>query len=206
MERRDALKVIGIGGLAPMVPRPSTPTAPQQPEPRRGPAGTPTDPDLLRPKVTWPKLLTEPELVTLVALCDLIIPADDKSPSASQVGVPDFINEWVSAPYDYQRGALVQLRGGLSWLNTESGRRFGKRFAEASASEQAAIADDICFEPRAKPDHVAAAKVFDMVRDLTATGFYTTREGMADLGYIGNVPLAQYSGPPPEVLKHLGLE
>jgi hypothetical protein len=205
MDRRDLLKVIGAGSALPILANPSVPAAPQPQPPPRGPAGTPSDPDLLRPKVTWEKVLTAPELATLAALCDLIIPADEHSPSASQVGVPDFINEWVSAPYDYQRGALVQLRGGLAWLNTEATRRFGRPFAALTGAEPAAIADDICYEPKATPEHRAAALVFDLVRDLTATGFYTTREGMADLRYVGNVPLQKFDGPPPEVLRHLGL-
>ncbi|MBM4186160.1 MAG: gluconate 2-dehydrogenase subunit 3 family protein [Gemmatimonadetes bacterium] len=205
MKRRIVLKVLGAGTVAPLIPRSPSPLPRGQPERRRGPAGTPSDPDLLRPTVTWAKQLTEGELVTLSALCDLIIPADDTSPSASAVGVPDFINEWVSAPYDYQRSVLIQLRGGLVWLNNESARRHGKSFASASPAEQAAIADQICYEPRVQPEYLAAARMFDLVRDLTATGFYTTREGMADLRYLGNVPLQKFDGPPPEVLRHLGL-
>ena len=206
MDRRDLIKVIGAGGTLPILTRGEAAEPSQSPQPPlRGPAGTPSDPDLLRPKVSWEKVLTPGEMTTLSALCDVIIPADDRSPSASQVGVPDFINEWVSAPYDYQRGALIQLRGGLAWLNTEAHRRFGRPFARLAAAELTAIADDICSEPRAKPQFVAAARVFDLVRDLAATGYYTTREGMNDLGYVGNVPLQKFDGPPPEVLKHLGL-
>lgn len=206
MDRRDLIKVIGAGSTLPILTRGEVAEPSQSPQPPlRGPAGTPSDPDLLRPKVSWEKVLTPAEMTTLTALCDVIIPADDRSPSASQVGVPDFINEWVSAPYDYQRSALIQLRGGLAWLNTEAQRRFGRPFTGLSAAELTAIADDICHEPRAKPEFVAAARVFDLVRDLAATGYYTTREGMNDLRYVGNVPLQKFDGPPPEVLKHLGL-
>lgn len=204
MDRRDAVKALGLSAALPVLGQSTAPQS-QEPPPRRGPAGTPSDPDLVRPKVPWPKVLTPAELVTLSALCDLLIPADDKSPSASQVGVPDFINEWVSAPYDYQRNALVQLRGGLAWLGAESVRRFGRPFAGLDGKQQTAIADDICYRPRARPEFQAAAQFFDFVRDLTATGFYTTREGMKDLQYIGNMALPKYDGPPPEVLKHLGL-
>ena len=205
MKRRDALKAIGLSTALPVLSQVDQPPKSVQPPLHRGPAGTPSDPDLIRPKVPWPKVLTGAELATLSALCDLLIPADSKSPSASQVGVPDFINEWVSAPYDYQRGALVQLRGGLAWIGTESAQRFGKPFPTLTDREQSAIADDICYRPRAKPAFQAAAQFFDFIRDLTATGFYTTREGMKDLQYIGNLALPKYDGPPPEVLKHLGL-
>lgn len=205
MERRDALKALGLAASLPVVTGSSDPIQPKPARLPRGPAGTPSDPDLLRPKVTWTKVLTPAELVTLSALCDLIIPADDKSPSASQVGVPDFINEWASAPYDYQRNALVQLRGGLAWLNTEATSRFGKPFATVTGAQQTTLCDEICYLPKAKPDQVAAAQFFDLVRDLSATGFYTTREGMRDLQYIGNVALPKYDGPPPAVLRHLGI-
>ena len=205
MERRDLVKVLGISAALPVLAgceRPNNET----PAPAiRGPAGTAADPDLLRPKVGWEKVLSAPELATLSALCDLIIPADEKSPSASQVGVPDFVNEWASAPYEYQRSALVRLRGGLAWLDTEAAKRFGEPFGPLTDDQKSRIADDICHAPRARPEFQAAAQFFDFVRDLTATGFYTTTEGMKDLQYIGNVALPRYDGPPAEVPKHLGL-
>lgn len=227
MGRREALKALAVSAVAvplagatPAVARalPVVETAPvaageadpatfvdPQGMPLAGPRGTPSDPDLLHPKVTWKMKLTAGELATLTALCDMIIPADAKSPSASAVGVPAYINEYVSAPSEWYQKALVQVRGGLAWLNTESNKRFGKTFARLSMGQKTAICDDICHEPRAKDEHKAAARFFDRVRDLTAEGFYTTDAGMKDLGYVGNVPLAKFDGPPPEVLKHLGL-
>lgn len=223
MGRRAALKVLAttavalpmVGGVAACasgergtdggasdaaggVPRATgTPTA--------GPRGTPSDPDLLNPKVTWEMKLTAAELTTLAALCDMIIPADDKSPSASRVGVPAYINEYVSAPSDWYQKALVQVRGGLLWLDVESTKRFGTAFHEITEAQRASICDDICYFPKAKPEFRQAARFFDRVRDLTAEGFYTTDEGMKDIGYVGNVALPSFDGPPPEVLKHLGL-
>jgi hypothetical protein len=173
--------------------------------PTAGPRGTPSDPDLLNPKITWAMKLTAAELVTLTALCDMIIPADETSPSASAVGVPAYINEYVSAPAEWYQKTLVQVRGGLVWINVESGKRFGKPFAALTDAQRTAICDDICYVPKAKPEFKQAAQFFDRVRDLTAEGFYTTDEGMKDIGYVGNVALASFDGPPPEVLKHLGL-
>lgn len=174
-------------------------------KPTVGPRGTLSDPDLLNPKITWEMQLTAAEMTTLTALCDVIIPADDTSPSASKVGVPAYINEYVSAPSDWYKRALVQVRGGLAWINVESARRFGKAFHEITDAQRTAICDDICYAPKAKPAFKQAAKFFDRVRDLTAEGFYTTDEGMKDIGYVGNVALPRFDGPPPEVLKHLGL-
>ncbi len=174
-------------------------------KPTVGPRGTLSDPDLLNPKITWEMQLTAAEMTTLTALCDVIIPADDTSPSASKVGVPAYINEYVSAPSDWYKRALVQVRGGLAWINVESAKRFGKAFHEITDAQRTAICDDICYAPKAKPEFKQAAKFFDRVRDLTAEGFYTTDEGMKDIGYVGNVALPKFDGPPPEVLKHLGL-
>jgi len=209
MDRRDVLRMLGVAAIAGRTDAARGASggagAGQEP-PAQGPAGTPSDPDLIRPKVWWSKTLTSGELTTLAALCDAVIPADDKSPSASAVGVPDFINEYASAPYESQRNDLLRIRGGLRWLEAEAAKRFGKPFAEATASEQAAICDDICWLPNAKPELRAAAGFFDLIRDLAATAFYTTREGMKDLGYVGNTPLRRFDGPPPEVLERLGLD
>lgn len=174
--------------------------------PTDGPRGTLSDPDLLNPKISWEMQLTSAELTTLAALCDMIIPADEKSPSASQVGVPAYVNEYVSAPFDRYKRALVQVRGGLIWLNVESAKRFGgKKFEELTNEQKTAICDDICYTKTAKPEFKQAAQFFDRVRDITAEGFYTTDEGMKDIGYVGNVALQSFDGPPPEVLRHLGL-
>ncbi len=171
-------------------------------------ARTLTDADLLKsyqPGDLWPRTFTPEELRPVTALCDLIIPADARSPSASKAGVPDFLDEWVSAPYPTQQADRKQIREGLAWLNAESQQRFGKDFAELAKPQQTTIGDDICFVPKAQPRNKAAAEFFAKVRDLTASGFYTTKEGMKDLKYIGNVRLPSFKGPPPEVLAYLKL-
>jgi Gluconate 2-dehydrogenase subunit 3 len=211
MKRRDALKVLGVAAAAsacrPGGDQTKTATGAGVPEAtREGPAGTPSDPDLIHPKIWWQKQMTPAELTTLAALCDTIIPEDDVSPSASVLGVPDYIDEWASAPYDWARDGLTQIRKGLAWLDTEADRRFGRAFAAITPDQRNAIADDICYLPKARPEHRDAAEFFDQVRDLTATGFYTTEPGMKDVGYVGNVPLDRFPPPPPEVLKRLGLE
>ncbi len=173
--------------------------------PGKGPRGTPADPILINPtpKVPWPMVLTKAELTTLAALCDTIIPADDKSPAASKVGAHEYINEIASEP---TRGTLlVQIRGGVMWINAESTKRFSKTYHELSDTERTAICDDICLVSKAKPEHMAGALFFDRVRDLTSGAFYTTPEGWKDIGYIGNVALPEFKGPPMEVLQKLGL-
>jgi gluconate 2-dehydrogenase gamma chain len=217
VSRREALKTIAVAASLPVLgslplheadaqAQPATASAPVRPASLlSGPRGTASDPDLLRPKKDWKRKLLASELVTLSALCDVIIPADAKSPSASAVGVPAYINEHVSAPYDGNARDLVRIRGGLSWLNLESAKRFSKPFAKLSATEKTQICDDICFVPKAKPEFVQGARFFDLVRDLSSSAFYTTDEGMRDLGYVGNVALPKWDPPPASVLKHLGL-
>ena len=210
LTRREWLAAVAAAGATLPVLGATTscaqPEPPASPRPATGPRGTPSDPDLIHPTIWWTKQLTTAELATLAALCDTIIPADEQSPSASAVGVTDYINEWASAPYDWARDGQASIRKGLAWLDVEAGRRFGKPFASLAPEERNRIADDICYLPRAKPEHREAASFFDQVRDLTATGFYTTTEGMKDLGYVGNVPLDRFDGPPPEVLRHLKLD
>ncbi|MDX3774215.1 gluconate 2-dehydrogenase subunit 3 family protein [Chromatiaceae bacterium AAb-1] len=166
----------------------------------------PTDPDMLKPVVPWPMTLTQAELADLALLADIIIPADAQSPSAGSLGAQHFIDEWVSAPYPQQKADLILIRGGLVWLNGEAKKRFGQDFSRLSSSQQRQICDDICYEPKATANLKHGARFFAKVRDLTATAFYTTEPGMADIGYIGNKPLASFDGPSDEVLRKLKLK
>lgn len=213
IDRRAALKVIAAAAAAPhLFAACETPEHdPAMPSAAGGnplAAGTRFDPDLLDPVVPWERTLTDQELETLAALCDLILPADDRSPAASELGAHEFIDEWVSAPYEGMQKDGVLVRGGIVWLDAESERRFGEgeRFVALTAAQQTEICDDICYLEEAPAELKSAARFFDKVRDLTTTAFYTTREGMEDIGYIGNVPLASWGLPPDEALRHVGLD
>ncbi len=202
MGRREALKwMAGAGAAGAFAPA----TLAQKVENAGTPTRSATDPNLVKAVLDWKGVLAESELKILTALCDLILPKDDKSPSASQAGVPAFINEWVSAIYPIQQADKLVVRGGLAWLNTESLRRNGKDFVDLTEAEKTGICDDIAYLPKAKPEFAFGALFFAKVRDLTSTGFYTSEIGMKDIGYIGNVPLPKFDGPSPEVLKHMGL-
>ncbi len=166
------------------------------------------DPKLLesyKPGDLWPLTFTKEQRRAVAALCDIVIPADEKSPSASQVSVNDFIDEWISAPYPQQQEDRKVILDGLSWIDSESKKRFINVFANLSDDQKRRICDDICYEPKAKPGLTKAAQFFNRFRDLTAAGFYTTPEGMKDIQYLGNVPLTKWDGPPPEVLAYLKL-
>ena len=213
MDRRQALKIMAIAAAVPTITgcdpgEPSldvaiAPAPPTNPKAK----GNAWDPDLGAPMVPWDRTLTDEELEGLATICDVIIPADDRSPSASSVGAQDFIDEWVSAPYDGNERDGVLIRGGLVWLDRESTTRFGEgmRFRDLSGAQKTAICDDICYLPNTPDGLEAGARFFDRVRFLTSTAFWTTTEGMTDLEYIGNIPLTQWDPPPTEVLQHLGL-
>lgn len=167
-----------------------------------------TDPRLnrrYRSGELWPLSFTAAQARCAQALCGLVIPADEHSPSAAQLQVHRFIDEWVSAPYPAQQRDRELILWGLAWLDAESGRRFQRRFDQLDAGALARIADDICWAEQARPEFAEAARFFARFRDLTAGGFYTTPEGSRDLGYVGNVPSATFDGPPAQVLKIVGL-
>jgi hypothetical protein len=167
-----------------------------------------TDPDLTKvyhAADLWPLLLTPAQRRTASALCDVIIPADSVSRSASAAGVVDFLAEWVSAPYPIQVKDRALILDGLSWMNSEATRRFGREFASIKLTQQHLICDDICFEQSAKPAFAQAARFFTRYRDLTAGGYYSSAAGRKDLQYIGNVPLKSFDGPPLALLQKLGL-
>ena len=166
------------------------------------------DPDLLKtynPGDFWPLTFTENQRRDVMALCDTILPADDSSPRASALGAPEFIDECVSSPYPDDYNVRPTILEGLAWLEAESKRRFKAEFRDLTEAQKHAICDDICFIPKAKPEFTKAAVFFTMFRFLTMVGYYTTPEGMKALGYIGNTPQLSFDGPPPELLKKLGL-
>jgi Gluconate 2-dehydrogenase subunit 3 len=210
MDRRTSIKwVLAASALGPLLGARTLLAAEAAPaEPPPGVKGYGTDPDLLKtyhPGELWPLTLSAPQRQLAGVLCDLIIPADEHSPSATSIGVVDFIDEWVSAPYpDCQRDRPIVLEG-LGWLDAEAARRYGKGFAELAVAQQTAICDEICDAAHAAPARRGAARFFALYRNLTAAGFYSSPVGRKDLGYIGNVPLARFDGPPPELLKKLNL-
>lgn len=147
-----------------------------------------------------PKFFTPAEYQTVRVLSDLIIPADERSGGAISAGVPEFMDfTMVDQPT-----RQVAMRGGLAWLDLECQRRFDKTFVGATdAQRQAVLRDLASAEPRPGLTHGQA--FFRNFRDLTATGFWTTKMGFDDLGYIGNTVVAKWDGCPPEALKKLGI-
>jgi hypothetical protein len=171
-----------------------------------------------------PQFFTAHEYATVRLLVDLIIPKDDRSGSATDAGVPEFMDFMMID----QPARQTAMRGGLAWIDRECLRRHDKVFTGCTAAQQTALLDDIAW-PTSRPDPAAAASsspaeaatggrsrrgrpeyshgtaFFTSFRDLTASGFWTTRMGIDDLQYLGNVGVAEWKGCPEEVVKKLGL-
>jgi hypothetical protein len=144
---------------------------------------------------------TKHEMATITVLADIIIPKDDVSGSASDAKVPEFIEFIVKDIPEHK----VPMRGGLKWLDVYCFNKFQKPFVEASADEQISIVDEIAYPKKAKPEVRPGVTFFNRMRDLTASGFYTTEMGVKDIGFVGNAP-NQWAGVPADVLKQYGME
>ncbi len=167
-----------------------------------------TDPLLnhtYKPGDLWPLTLSADQRLTVSALCDVVLPADDRSPSASSVGVPDFIDEWISAPYPNQLRDREIVLTGLASLEADSRKRFNGSFAGLEAAQKTTLVDTLASAEKDKTESAKPASFFSTFRDLTMTAFYTTPAGMKDIGFIGNMALTRFPDPPREVLEKLGL-
>jgi hypothetical protein len=138
------------------------------------------------------QFFTPVEMTTVRILADLIVPRDEHSGSASDAGVPEFLDFVMTEWPEHQ----TPIRGGLAWLDRESTRRFGKPFREAASAEQTALLDDIAYPARARPGMAAGVEFFNRFRDLVLSGFYSSKEGVKDLGYIGNTFVTEWRGCP----------
>ncbi|MEO6723265.1 MAG: gluconate 2-dehydrogenase subunit 3 family protein [Ferruginibacter sp.] len=143
---------------------------------------------------------TKEEMATITILADIIIPKDAVSGSASDAKVPEFIEFIVKDMPDHK----IPMRGGLRWLEIYSLKRFEKSFADISEKQRLEIVDDIAYPAKAKPGMKQGVAFFNLMRNLTVTGFYTSEMGVKDIGYMGNVP-NQWKGVPDDVLKQYNM-
>jgi gluconate 2-dehydrogenase gamma chain len=141
------------------------------------------------------KFFTAHEMETITILGDIIIPKDEISGSASDAKVPEFIEFIVHDIPSHQ----VPLKGGLRWLDLQCLKQYEKSFKECSAAQRIEMVDQIAYPKKAKPEMSQGVKFFSLMRDLTATGFYTSEIGVKDIGYAGNQP-NQWNGVPEDVL------
>jgi len=142
-----------------------------------------------------PKYFPPAQYALLVALCDTIIPTDEKSGGAVEAGAPEFIDLLTSENPKYQ----LKLGGGFFWLDGFCTDRFGKIFLDCAPEQKKEVLDLIAFRKNAKQDPSLSQGVafFSFLRDLTCDGYFTSKIGIADLGYIGNTSLHEFPGCPP---------
>jgi len=147
------------------------------------------------------KIIDEKQWRTVRVLCDLIIPADERSGSAIQAGVPEFIDDWLDFRTREDGNDLfaAQILGGVMWVDQESMRLFGKDFAGASSAQQQQILDRVAWPERAAPADRRWVLWFTRFRDLTASGFFSSKIGVADLPYLGNKAVEEWKGCDPKV-------
>jgi len=203
MKRRETLKLIslsslGLVGLNPQVIAAEQLAAPEVPV--KAGNGRQEFEAIRDAKLKADKFFTPQELLTVTVLVDIIIPADAKSKSASEVGVPAFIEFMMKDQPAHQ----TPMRGGLNWLNNKSTKLFGQPFVKCSRAQQIELVDQIAYPGLAKPDMMQGVAFFNMMRNLTASGYFSSKEGVADIGYVGNKP-NQWDGVPADVLKQYGL-
>jgi gluconate 2-dehydrogenase gamma chain len=146
------------------------------------------------------KFFTTEEMATITILGDIIIPKDAVSGSASDAKVPDFIEFIVKDMPNHQ----IPMKGGLRWLDMQCLTRYNKAFKDCSQQQQIEMVDMIAYPKKAKPGMSQGVEFFKLMRNLTATGFYTSEIGVKDIGYAGNIP-TQWNGVPDDVLKQYNL-
>ncbi len=148
-----------------------------------------------------PKFFTDAEFRLVRILADMTIPRDARSGSASDAGVPEFMDFiMIDMPWHQK-----WMRPGLAWLDTQAQSRFSKSFVNATAAEREKILDDIAWPARAPQALAEGVRFFNSFRDLTATGFWSSRIGVRDLQYIGNKFVPVWNGCPPAALRKLGV-
>jgi|SRR5437867_5815455 len=158
----------------------------------------------LEPQSFAPQFFTAHEYQTVRVLSDYVIPRDDRSGSATDAKVPEFM-DFLLADKDASPASKTAMRGGLAWLDNECRSRFDKTFLQATDAQRRQVLDDIAWPKRARPAMSHGAAFFSRFRDLTASGFFSSAMGWKDVQYQGNVALPEWKGCPPEALKKLGV-
>ncbi|QQL49084.1 gluconate 2-dehydrogenase subunit 3 family protein [Mucilaginibacter ginkgonis] len=206
MNRRDSLKALGLTTLSTGLLVAACKTDDKKADDSA--AGAKFDEQGKQPfeierdkKLLADSFFTDHEMATITVLADIIIPKDDRSGSASDAGVPAFIGFIVKDMPDHQ----TPMRGGLKWLDLKCLNLYGKSFVDCSHNQQIEMVTAIAYPAKATLEMQPGVTFFNRMRDLTATGFFSSKMGMKDIGYMGNSPMpGVFPGPPKEVLHQYG--
>ncbi len=207
MNRRDSLKAIGLTAISTGVlleacktddKKATTATAVTADDNNAGREAFEVE---RNKKLNEERFFTDHEMLTITVLADIIIPKDEKSGSASDAKVPEFIEFIVKDIPSHQ----IPMRGGLRWLDSQCMNRYNNAFKDATAAQQLEMVNDIAWPEKVKPGMEQGVAFFNRMRDLTASGFFTSEMGVKDIGYAGNMP-NKWEGVPADILKQYGLE
>ncbi|MEO6135353.1 MAG: gluconate 2-dehydrogenase subunit 3 family protein [Ginsengibacter sp.] len=210
MDRRKSLKVLVLGTVSTGVLMDACKNAdtkkvakkivPFGKDAKKLPPGRMVEEEASLKQITATTFFTPEEMATITVLGDIIIPKDEVSGSASDAKVPDFIEFIVKDMPQHQ----LPMRGGLRWLDMQCLNKYEKAFKDCSNEQQIEMVDQIAYPKKAKPEMKRGVSFFNLMRNLTATGFYTTEIGVKDVGYMGNKP-NMWNGVPADVLKQYNL-
>ena len=205
MDRRKSLKAIALGTVSTGLLLDACKTADKKIDSQNPATPESTIDRTPEEKEAYKKLMSDKffvphEMATIAILCDIIIPADEVSGSATQAKVPDFIEFIVKDMPQHQ----TPMRGGLRWLDIQSNKNYQKPFVDCNQQQQLSLIDQIAYPKKAKPEMQQGVSFFNLMRNLTASGFYTSEIGIKDIGYKGNTP-NQWAGVPDDVLKQYNL-
>jgi gluconate 2-dehydrogenase gamma chain len=168
-----------------------------------------------------PIFFTDQEYATVVLLAEMILPSDQRSGGAGDARVPEFIDFMMVDQPDRQEF----MRQGLALMDEECRARFDAVFVDCDESNRVTLLDAIAWPNRVPSDYGSRARArsvdpvqtlktadldkgvnfFSMFRDLTATGFWTSKIGIEDLQYLGNQYVVDWQGCPSEALEKLGV-
>jgi hypothetical protein len=200
VSRRQALKVLGAVPVAAAL-------GAQQPTPPLTPGVTsqaPAKPGAAPGAQKAPRFFNAHEWATVALLSDYVIPRDERSGSATDAKVPEYM-DFLLSEKDANVNTQIAFHGGLAWLDTECRKRFDKTFIAASDAQRRQVLDDIAYPQKAKPEMSYGVTFFNRFRDMTASGFFSSAIGWQDLQYKGNVFNPGYDGCPPAALEKLGV-
>jgi hypothetical protein len=164
------------------------------------------DPNLIiPPRATWPRIFSDAQLSLVAVVSDILLPRHGELPAASELKVPEVIDEWVSAPYQNQQRDRPTILATLTWLDDEANLRFQQTFVASTAQQRMSIIDDIAFDRADLPAQFQRiTQAFSRFRQLVMAAYCCSPQGSKALGYMGNVPIAgDYPGPSDEAKQHL---
>ena len=207
MDRRDSIKAMFVGTVSAGVLLEACETADKKAIPSESKAeASDSNVDRMEEEIAYNKELreenffTDHEIATITVLGNIIVPADDVSGNASEAKVPEFIEFIVKDKPEFK----TPMRGGLRWLDVHSMNQYGEPFTQLDDQKKIAIVDSIAYPKKAKAELAQGVNFFNLMRNLTLTGFYTSAIGIKDVGYVGNRP-NQWNGVPADVLKQYNM-